>query len=350
MEYNVTKNYEEYLLPVPPGTSTNSVHWFQKLVAKQSVKLKRDFSSLEEWKDFKTDMIPKLKETIGYMELPPMKECRSRGAGRVGDSVLVERIDVYMDDDYAIPTFVFSPFEKSGKKRPAIVWNPGWPQDKWHEAYCHFAERMAKQGFVVLIMDHAPFGECTSLDQPGVLSNVLANAAGMLLGYSQLAVRATESIRCKEYLKQRPDVDPERIIISGLCQGGMDTYFAAAVDEEFYAAAPFCSTSTFTAHMTEMSNYRINGDASPFPFGILKVCDIEHLFGCIAPRPLLVRSNLPDNWWPVSGYNDLEAFSTKIYELYGAADKMDFKFGINEHDLTNCFADDFEKWLLEITK
>jgi hypothetical protein len=28
-----------------------------------------------------------------------------------------------------------------------------------------------------------------------------------------------------------------------------------------------------------------------------------------APRPLLVRSNLPDDWWPISGFDDIESFT-----------------------------------------
>ena len=39
--------------------------------------------------------------------------------------------------------------------------------------------------------------------------------------------------------------------------------------------------------------------SSPLPFGILKVCDIDHPHAAIVPRPLLVRANLPDQWWPV---------------------------------------------------
>lgn len=346
MWYNTEKNYETFLDGTPPGTRVNSIHWFQKLVAKQSLQLKREFSTLSEWENYKSELIPKLKKTIGFMELPTPKPSTSRGQGRVDEDVLVERVDVYIDDDYSIPAFVFSPIKKPEKKMPALIWSPGYPQNKWQKSYELFAVRMAKQGFVVLIADHAPFGETASEDQPPLPSITIVNAAGMLLGYSQLAVRAMENICCKEYLKRREDVDPEKITLAGLCQGGMDTWLAAAVDDEFYAAAPFCAASTYTAHMTEMSSYRVNAETSPFPFGMLKVCDVEHLYGCIAPRPLLVRSNLPDDWWPVSGYNDLENFSSKIYALYHAEEMMDFRFAINEHDLSHSFADDLEKWLL----
>jgi hypothetical protein len=322
----------------------------QKQTAKQSLKLKRDFVSLDEWKSFKKELRQKLIETIGFPEFPMPKPGESRGRIRLGEDVLVERVDVYADDDYSIPAFVFSPLKPPQKRIPALIWSPGWPQTKWEKNYELFAQRMAKQGFVVLILDHAPFGETAEQDQSVLMRTTITNSAGMLIGISQLAFRAAENIRCKEYLKLRPDVAPDKIALAGLCQGGQDTWLAAAIDDEFCAYAPFCSESTFTVHMTEMSSYRINGDPSPFPFGILKICDIEHLHACIAPKPLLVRSNLPDDWWPISGFNDVEGFTRKIYKLYRAEDKMDFRAEINEHDLSGPFANALEDFLNKYVK
>lgn len=348
--YNVDKNLTDHLKGTPPGTRNSIIHWFQKQIAKESLKLRREFASLEEWKSFKLEMRSKLMNTIGFPEFPSMKASASRGRIRLGEKVLVERVDVYVDDDYAIPAFVFSPENPEGKKLPALIWSPGYPQNKWEKSYQLFAERMAQKGYIVLILDHAPFGETAQQDQPVLPTITVVNSAGMLIGISQLAFRAAENIRCKEYLKMRSDVAPDKIAISGLCQGGMDTWLAAAVDEEFCAAAPFCAQSTFTVHMTEMSSYRVNAETSPFPFGILKVCDVEHIYACIAPRPLLVRANLPDDWWPVSGFDDIESFTRKIYSLFGAEDKMDFRAEINVHDLYGIFADSLEEFLNKYLK
>jgi pimeloyl-ACP methyl ester carboxylesterase len=345
--YNVDKDLTVHLSPEvnPPGTRNSIIHWLQKQTAKKSLMLKRDFASLEEWESFKKGMREKLIETIGFPEFPEAKPGDVRARIRLGDDVLLERVDVYGDDDYAIPVFVYSPAKPGQKKMPALIWSPGWPQDKWQESYQRIGQRLARQGYVVLVLDHAPFGETSELDLAVLMRTTITNSAGMLIGISQLAFRAAENLRCRDYLKLRPDVDPKKIALAGLCQGGMDTWLTAAIDDELCAYAPFCSESTFTVHMTEMSSYRINGDSSPFPFGILKVCDVEHLHACIAPRPLLVRSNLPDNWWPVSGFDDVESFTRKIYRLYGAEDKMDFRAEINEHDLTGPFADALESFL-----
>jgi len=344
---NAEKDLGEFFADEPPGMKTNSIRWFQKQVMKQALTLPRDFKTLEEWEAFRTKMRDELPRVIGIPQFPELEESCVRGRMRIGEDVVCERVDVHVDEDYAIPSFVFLPLDPPEEPMPALVWNPGWPQDKWEGSYQKFAERMARQGYVVLIMDHAPMGESSPAGDKGGANMTLVMSMGHVLGYSQLAVRAVESIRCGEYLRARDDVGPARVAIAGLCQGGMDTWLAGAMDDRFCAVAPICSASTLAAHFPEMASYVANGDSSPFPFGMLKVCDIDHLHAAIAPRPLLVRANLPDNWWPVSGYDDIESLTRNVYRLYGAEDKMDFRGEVHEHNLTGPFADALEAFLLK---
>ena len=178
----------------------------------------------------------------------------------------------------------------------------------------------------------------------------LVMGMGEVLGISQLALRAAETSRCGEYLRARPEVDPHRIAVAGLCQGGMDTWLAAALDDGFCAAAPIASESTFAIHFAEMATYQANSDSSPFPFGILDVCDVEHLHAAIAPRPLLVRANLGDSWWPVSGFDAIESLTRAVYRLYWAEDRVDFRAEVHEHDITGPFLEALEAFLLKWVK
>jgi hypothetical protein len=343
--YSVSKDLGRFFEGEPPGQRTNAIRWLQRKVMRRALSLPRHFTSREEWETFRDRMRRDLPHTIGIPDLPPLEESFVRGRVRVGQDVICERVDVYVDEDYAIPSFVFQP-QDGGPPRPALVWNPGWPQTKWEPAYQAFGERMAKQGYVVLILDHIPFGETTPNENKTTSAMSLAMGMGHVLGISQLALRAAETMRCGEYLRSRLDVDSRRVAVAGLCQGGMDTWLTAALDEGFCAAAPICAESTFALHYAEMASYRANGDASPFPFDILSVCDIEHLHGAIAPRPLLVRANLPDDWWPISAYDDVESFTRRIYRLYGAEHLVDFRAEVHEHNLTGPFADALESFLL----
>ena len=344
---NAGKDLNKFFSDEPPGSRTNSVRWLQKKVMEKKRQLPHEFKTLADWEAFRAKMREELPRVIGIPQFPPLKESFVRGRVQLGDDVVLERVDIYVDEDYAIPSFVFSPAKRSKKPMPGRVWNPGWPQDKWDSSYQRFAVRMARHGYVVVIMDHAPFGETSSPSGKEGPNMTLVMSMGHVIGVSQLALRAAEAMRCGEYLRARPDVDEKRTALSGLCQGGMDTWLAGAVDERFCATAPICSASTMAAHFAEMASYCVNADTSPFPFGILNVCDVEHLHAAVAPRPLLVRANLPDNWWPVSGLDDIEGLTRQVYRLYGAEDKVDFRAEVHEHNLTGPFADALEAFLLK---
>ena len=331
----------------PPGLRTNAVQWLQRKVMAAARELPHRFDTVAAWEQFRDEVRRRLPAVIGRPEFPPLRESVTRARVRVGNDVICERVDVHVDADYAIPAFVFVPAARQSTPLPACVWNPGWPESKFKPSYCAFGARMARQGVVVLVPDHAPFGETTFMNRQQADGMSLIMGMGNVLGISQLALRSAETSRCGEYLRARDDVDAARVAVAGLCQGGMDTWLSAALDDGFCAAAPFCSESTFAQHFAEMASYRANGDSSPFPFGILGVCDIEHLHAAIAPRPLLVRSNLCDDWWPVSGFDDVEHFTRGIYRLYGAEQRVSFRAEVHEHDLSGPFADDLEQFLLE---
>jgi len=342
---NVDKDLRHHFTGEPPGLRTNAIRWLQKQVMQQALNLPRDFPTREAWETFRSHMRRALPEVIGLPRFPQLRDSTVRGRVCLGADCMVERVDVFVDDDYAIPAFVFVPARPPEERMPALVWNPGWPQTKWEPAYQQFAARMAGQAMVVLVLDHAPFGETSFISAAVPNGMTLVMGMGHVLGMSQLALRAAETMRCGEYLRARPDVDAERVAVAGLCQGGMDTWLAAALDEGFCAAAPICAASTFAVHFAEMASYQANADTSPFPFGILRVCDVEHLHAAIAPRPLLVRANLGDNWWPVSGFDSIEAMTRKIYRLYDAEDRLDMRAEAHEHNITGPFADALEVFL-----
>ena len=348
---NADKDLRTFFSGEPPGERTNAIRWLQKKVMQRALALPRAFATRAEWTSFKERMRRELPGRIGIPAFPPLEPSVVRGRVRVGEDVECERLDVYVDPDYAIPSFLYRPLgAAAGTRLPALLWNGGWPQDKWNTSIQRMAVRIARAGFIVHTFDHAPFGETTPPMDRMREAMTLVMGMGHVLGISQLALRAAETMRCGEYLRSRPDVDPARVAVAGLCQGGQDTWLAAALDDGFCAAAPIASESTFAIHFAEMASYQANGDSSPFPFGILDVCDIEHLHAAIAPRPLLVRANLGDNWWPISGFVGVESLTRRVYRLYGAEDRIDFRAEVHDHDITGPFLDALEAFLVTWVK
>src|SRR5690349_15471340 len=93
----------------PHGQRTNAIRWLQKRVAERTRLLPHEFASLEEWEAFRSYLRAELPRVIGIPHFPPLQESLVRGRIQVGNCTLCERVDVYVDADYAIPTFVFLP-------------------------------------------------------------------------------------------------------------------------------------------------------------------------------------------------------------------------------------------------
>ena len=144
---NADFDMREFLQGEPPGQRCSAIRWLQKKVMDAARRLPYEFSSRAEWETFKAQMRRDLRRTIGVPEFPPLRDSGVRARIRVGDAALCERVDVYVDEDYAIPAFVFSPAEPGSARRPAFVWNPGWPQTKWDPACHQLGLRMAEAGF-----------------------------------------------------------------------------------------------------------------------------------------------------------------------------------------------------------
>ncbi|MBM3213389.1 hypothetical protein FJZ36_00510 [Candidatus Poribacteria bacterium] len=328
-----------------PRLSNDAIGWLARRVAEASAKLPREFADVASWEGWRDDMRARLRSRIGVPYLEPTEEAVIRSDTVIASHARLERVDIPADADYAIPAFVVKPAEPKADGGPGIVLCPGWPQTKWEPQFMRFGERMARHGFVTAILDHAPFGETSHNTMPGAMTHVMG--IGNLLGISQLALRAAEAMCVGEYLRMRDDVRSDRVAITGLCQGGMTTWMAGGLDNRFAAVAPVASGTTFTAWAVEMSRYRALGDVSPYPFGLIEVCDTEHLHAAVAPRPLLVQANTPDDWWPLSGFQQIESFSRQVYELYGAEERCEFVGEMHEHAITGPFADRLEAFLLK---
>jgi dienelactone hydrolase len=315
-------------------------------VQRKAAALPNDFPDLEAWERYRACIRRELPAKIGLPAFPPLGQSRVRARFQVGVDITCERVDIPITDGYGIPVLVFLP-PGPPAPRPALVWNPGWGESKWRAPYQQFGVRMARLGMMVLVLDHAPFGETTpyQMHDKDTFGMTAVTSLCAMLGISPLALRAAETIRCGEYLRARSDVNPARVAVAGLCQGGMDTWLAAALDDSFCAAAPICSASTFRTNGLELSSYHALSDASPYPFGILDICDVDHLHAAIAPRPLLVRANLPDHWWPVSGLAAIDQTARQVYRLYHAEEYLDIRAEVHEHDLTGPFADSLEAFL-----
>jgi dienelactone hydrolase len=171
---------------------------------------------------------------------------------------------------------------------------------------------------------------------------------GQLLGINNVGFRVMSNLAALRYLKSREDVDPNRIGITGLCQGAIVTWFTSALCEEFKAVAPLCGATTYEAIALEYAN-RQGGwsGTSPYVFKMLEFADFQHIAAVIAPRPLFVQNNLIDIHWPLSGYEKVKQMAAQVYALYGAEDKCRFSLENGPHAFAEPFLSNIADWFSE---
>src|SRR5207245_3730364 len=69
------------------------------------------------------------------------------------------------------------------------------------------------------------------------------------VGQSLLGLQVYDNRRAVDYLLTRPEVDGERLGITGASGGGNQTMYAGALDERFAAVVPVCSVGTYQAYL-----------------------------------------------------------------------------------------------------
>ncbi len=106
-----------------------------------------------------------------------------------------------------------------------------------------FCASAALLGIVTLVYD--PLGEGERMESWRDHGNLQA----LLIGECQLGWMVWESMRAVDYLFTRPEVNPDKVGMTGASGGGLNTLFTTAVDDRFTCAIPVAFPCTFSAAM-----------------------------------------------------------------------------------------------------
>ncbi|MGB9598090.1 MAG: alpha/beta hydrolase family protein, partial [Candidatus Poribacteria bacterium] len=180
------------------------------------------------------------------------------------------------------------------KPSPGVLVPCGHSEDgKACALYQEACQRLVRSGFVVLIYDPFNQGE---RDQYALLSNRDAvrsccpahNMMGKqleLIGEFFGMWRVWDGIRALDYLLTRPEVDPNRIGLTGNSGGGTLTTWLWAVDDRFTMAAPGCFVTTFLHNLEN----ELPADCEQYPPRILgKGLEMADFFIAQAPKPVIL--------------------------------------------------------------
>jgi len=190
------------------------------------------------------------------------------------------------------------------KKHPAILhphghWKKGRLEDIPTYSSPRLAANLARQGFVVFAYDMVGYNDTR------LLPHEFGSEQELLWGFSPLAVQTWDSIRALDFLESLPDVDDDRIGITGASGGGTQTFLLTSVDDRVKAAAP-----------VNMVSFIMQGDCVCESAPGLRVgTNNVEIVSTFAPKPMLIVSATGD-WTKNDPKEEFPAVQS-VYRLFG---------------------------------
>jgi dienelactone hydrolase len=178
----------------------------------------------------------------------------------------------------------------------------------------------AKHGILALNLEWFSFGE---LDKTG--NEHWFGAHLDLVGVNELGIFYLEMRKGLDYLYSHPNVDRNRIGVTGLSGGGWQTIILSALDERVKASNPVAGFSSLRPRV-EAKHYGDLGDVEQSATDFLDGSDFSHLVALMAPRPILLTYNAEDDCCFRAGlvkplvYDAIQPF----FKLYGKEDVFDW--------------------------
>jgi hypothetical protein len=171
-------------------------------------------------------------------------------------------------------------------------------------------------GFVCLIIETIQFGEVWG-DHHGCYARGWFNWYSR--GYNPGGVELWNAIRGIDLLASRPEVDPEKLGVTGISGGGSQSWYIAAADHRIKAVAPVCGASTLKAHIGQRT---VDGHCDCMMPTNTYQADYQDIGALIAPRPLLIGQADRDGMNTIESVRELHSDIKRIYELHGKPENI----------------------------
>jgi dienelactone hydrolase len=308
-----------------------------------------DFSGIEQYEASVIPFREQLSESFGYP--PPLSikgtEPRTVFVGKdavcniyriwIGVAVGIEAYGLYM-----------VPHNLAGKA-PLLICEHGGGGNP--EAICDldtrinyhsFGHEAVKRGYIVwapgLVM-RCGYGDDPEIE--GADRNLLDRRL-RLLGTSIIGMELQMIIEgTKTLVRHHPEIDPERIGMTGLSWGGFYTLHVAALFPEIKVAVPSANFREQELLLNRVDNPQNRIDRNLFNlFGSAQVA------GMICPRPLMIQMGVKDTLFDIDGVRREAKKAEVYYEKLGVGSLFEY----SEHDGGHVFENEsifqfFEKHL-----
>ena len=316
-------NYEPS--PKPPNWDFNAqlAAYFAAETREITAATKTELTEIKDWDAFRQIAREELQDMLGLLPLPEKTPLQARITGRVEhDEFTVENIHfqslpgLYVTGNLYIPKVAKADL-------PAILYVCGHAtvkKDGYNYGakvnYQHHPAWFARHGYVCLILDTVQLGEIE-----GVHHGLYSHNRWWWIsrGYTPAGVEAWNGIRAIDYLQSRPEVDGNRIGVTGRSGGGATSWWVAALDDRVKVAVPVAGITDLEDHVL---NGCVEGHCDCMYIANYHRWDYSKIAALIAPRPLLLSNTDRDPIFPIGGVFRIYQQVRQVYEQVGAADQF----------------------------
>jgi dienelactone hydrolase len=311
------------LSPGPTRGDQMLAEYFKQETAKLSDRCLTDIKSLDDWKARRTEYRQQLFEMLSLSPLPARTDLKPVVTGKIEHELFnVEKLHFQSMPGLYVTANLYVP-KKLDKPAPAILYVCGHARLVTNgvsfgnkAGYEHHGSWFARNGYVCLVIDTVQLGEIEGIHHG-------THREGMWWwnsrGYSSAGVEAWNSIRALDYLQSRPEVDGNRLGVTGRSGGGAYSWWVTALDDRVKAAAP-------VAGITDLQNHVVDGVVEGHCDCMFIVntyrWDYALVAALAAPRPLLICNSDKDSIFPLDGVMRVHTKVAKIYKLYGATNAL----------------------------
>jgi dienelactone hydrolase len=307
-----------------PATPTNAQRWLEFVdVPEFTVPTQR-----EAWMKERSEIRATLWRLMGDFPPRPAVPRVTVGSRTDHEGYVLEKFIFGNGLGSSVPGYLFLP-KNDGRRVPAILychWHAGQYEVGKEEMMRQNAApetpgpALARRGYAVLGIDACCFGERNGQGpggpgDKGGAGELAASAFSLWAGRTLWGSMIRDELMALDYLCSRPEVDAQRIGVTGISMGSTLSWWLMALEDRLKTAV---CVGCMTRYQNLIDEEKL-GEHGIYYFvpGMLRHFDTEAVIACAAPRPMLFMTGDRDRGSPARGIALIEEKVAPVYRLMG---------------------------------
>ncbi|NND06906.1 MAG: acetylxylan esterase [Saprospiraceae bacterium] len=298
------------------GNLCQGAHWTDEEGSQMMHLFSEKWDDKASWENRSSIIKQGIVTGLGWDKVPDLNQVDRvtiRGTKEM-DGYVVENIAIESFPGFFVTGNLYRPIASEGKSPGILCPHGHWSQPgdvgRFRADMQIRCAMLARMGCVVIAYDMVGYGESTQIDHKMPIA---------------LLLQTWNSKRVVDYLVSRPDVDTDRIAITGASGGGTQTFISTALDDRIDVSIPAVMVSAhfFGGCVCE--------SGMPIHKSNKHQTNNVEIAALAAPRPMLILSDGGD--WTANNPIVEIPYLRRVYKAYGVEPRLHHvHFPLERHD------------------